>query len=94
MQTVKVIETVSVPDSIPLIGPLASNNFTSTKSSTSSVNLKKLSALQIVYNSSECNEGTGVTDLTLCIITPSEENKNEWLVAIRLSKYTNKEFDL
>ena len=70
LKTVKVVETVE-----PDISSLANL--------TVPCDLKNSSALQIVYNPShQCNDGAG--DLTLCIFTPTQQERDSWLWNIRL----------
>jgi len=84
---VKVIEAVEpATDLTPPAGliPLAViSNFTS---GPVPADLKASSAFQIVHNSYQCDEGSGgsATDLTLCIFTPTEEERDDWLWSIRL----------
>ena len=71
LQTVKVVESVEQLD----ISSLANL--------TVPCDLKTSSALQIVYNPShQCNDGAG--DLTLCIFTPTQQERDSWLWNIRL----------
>jgi len=67
--TVKVVETVD-PVPITATGSVPSD-------------LKSSSALQIVYNLYECNEAVCASDLTLCIFTPTEQERDDWLWSIR-----------
>ena len=90
----KVVETVSPVPETPPIGPLATVSAISSASTigtglvTSDTKISSCAALQIVYNPHECNEGSGiVTDLTLCIITPSVKERDDWLWHIRLGKF-------
>ncbi|XP_057366384.1 tyrosine-protein kinase Btk29A-like isoform X1 [Daphnia carinata] len=78
LQTVKVVEAVDPAPDTPAIGPLA--NLTGSIPS----DLKGSSAFQIVYNPYECNEGSCATDLTLCIFTPTQQERDDWLWNIRV----------
>jgi hypothetical protein len=74
---VKVVEAVDPAPDTPAIGPLA--NLTGSIPS----DLKGSPAFQIVYNPYECNEGCSATDLTLCIFTPTQQDRDIWLWNIR-----------
>jgi len=65
-----------VPDT-SAIGP-----FSNITGSVPSV-LKSSSALQIVYNPYQCNDTVIAADLTLCIFTPTREERDDWLWSIR-----------
>lgn len=77
----KVVEAVDPAPDTPAIGPLA--NFTGSIPS----DLKGSSAFQIVYNPYECNEGSSA-DLTLCIFTPTQQERDNWLWNIRTGEHT------
>lgn len=76
----KVVEAVDPAPDTPAIGPLA--NLTGSIPS----DLKSSSAFQIVYNPYECNEGASATDLTLCIFTPTPQERDTWLWNIRVGE--------
>lgn len=87
--TVKVVEAVEpTPELIPasiLPGSKTLANFGALTSGVIPSELKGSSALQIVYNPYQCNDnGSPTTDVTLCIFTPTEQERDDWLWSIRL----------
>lgn len=88
LQAVKVVEAV---DPTPVeLGPASGSGLIPLAINLTSgpipSDLKTSSALQIVYNPHQSDENSSNVDLTLCIFTRTEQERDDWLWSIRLGK--------